>query len=390
MKGLIASLLPLALAQIVVFLLLVGLALPALYDWQYRLVDDHLAVLGEEVQARFHDLPQEDWDEAIAALEEGALFAEVVAVDDEEIPPEALEVLPTLVEGELYYPPGYQLVYLTLPGRQALELQSLASPFVVENLVELVLFISLSITALIVLAVQISRREALLQARLERRLTDQRDLLHGVAHELRSPMARLRFGLDMLPESSDQQDQESLLASANKNLDALDAMIGELLQYSRLQDAGALRNAEPVDLDAVAREALEGILPLYDHVVFRSELEPRLVCSGDHTLLVRVFTNLLRNSGRYARESCVLGGRREGNMLLLWVDDDGDGIPPGKRERIFEPFTCLDPSRSRDSGGVGLGLAIVRSILRMHGGSIRASESPWGGARFELRIPAQA
>jgi two-component system, OmpR family, sensor kinase ParS len=104
----------------------------------------------------------------------------------------------------------------------------------------------------------------------------------------------------------------------------------------------------------------------------------------DTKYLARALVNVVRNAVRYAHSRVALTIERVGAQTVINVDDDGPGVPPTERERLFEPFTRLDASRDRGSGGIGLGLAIVRSVAEWHGGSARITDSPLGGARVSI------
>jgi signal transduction histidine kinase len=110
---------------------------------------------------------------------------------------------------------------------------------------------------------------------------------------------------------------------------------------------------------------------------------------GDAELLGQVIRNLADNAATHATGTVALA-LREGTEVVVTIDDDGPGIPPGERERVFERFVRLDDARARDAGGSGLGLAIVREIVTSHGGSVRVSEGPLGGVRVEVRLPRDA
>jgi two-component system OmpR family sensor kinase len=109
--------------------------------------------------------------------------------------------------------------------------------------------------------------------------------------------------------------------------------------------------------------------------------------TGDRRLLARALGNILRNAEKYAQSRIALRARRIGQQLEITVDDDGPGIPPAEREAVFEPFYRLDRSRDRSTGGFGLGLAIARKAVVLHGGSLSAAASSLGGARFVLLLP---
>ncbi len=218
-------------------------------------------------------------------------------------------------------------------------------------------------------------------------IVDQKDMMHAVAHELRSPIARISFALELISDSTENDSQE-FLQQIYESIEELESLISEILSYSRLAHAGMDVFWNEIDLCAVAESVLDKISPLYSEKEFRFECQnSTLLLTGEERLIERVFMNLLRNAARFAKQKVDLRICQQQGNLLIQVDDDGIGIPPGKRNRIFEPFTRLDPSRSRDSGGVGLGLAIVKKVVEKHNGSVTVSESPTGGARFEVTLP---
>lgn len=110
----------------------------------------------------------------------------------------------------------------------------------------------------------------------------------------------------------------------------------------------------------------------------------------DPKLVARALLNLIRNGARYASRTVLLAAARDASgALVLSVDDDGPGIPAAERARVFEPFQRLDSSRDRQTGGFGLGLAIVRRVAQVHGGDVRLEDSPLGGARFVITLPVR-
>ncbi len=378
---------PIVLVQTVIFLGFVAFGFEALYGLQYELFEGRLEGIASRAESQFKDVAAERWQEQGQDLAEAMdLSVDIFPLDEDELPEDVYATVDALPVLQAAVVTDYDLVYLRLPDNWVVELEPGVISFGVNYLVELCLFLALLLgTLAALLACDVAMKRSL-ERRFDQRLTDQRDLLHGVAHELRSPMARLNFALEMLPELGDSESA-SLKASMHKSLKDLDGMVAELLQYARLQGAPVLSVASPLSLKEVVDTALEAVSDIYPQIRFQSDLPETFTCSGDFALLVRVFTNVLRNAGRYAKGHCAIHGQQQGEHVILYVDDDGDGIPPGKRERIFEPFTRLDPSRSRDSGGVGLGLAIVQSILRMHRGTVSADESPSGGARFVIVLP---
>jgi two-component system sensor histidine kinase RstB len=222
----------------------------------------------------------------------------------------------------------------------------------------------------------------------ENRLLLQRDLLHGVAHEFRSPMSRIQFALDMIEESS-ENEQEKLRQSIHTSLDDLDKLVKELLYYARLKDSELAIKCSVVSLAELCKSAILQVNPFYNDINFEfneSSLDVHDIYA-DENLIKRMLVNLLRNAGRFATSTCRIRIVFTQYEVIFTVEDDGVGIPPGKTDRIFEPFTRLDPSRSRDSGGCGLGLAIVDSIARKHQGKVEVIDGELTGACFKVTLP---
>jgi two-component system sensor histidine kinase RstB len=225
----------------------------------------------------------------------------------------------------------------------------------------------------------------------QRLLESQRHLLEAVSHELRTPTARIRFALEMLDTARDAADRERRLAAIDDDLAEIDDLVAELLTYTRL--AGSPRDIEG-DTITVADEIEE----LADYVRERRQrVEVTVVvpdAARDRVLEVeqrlfrRAVRNLMLNAARHAEGRVVVSVEPQPDGVLIAVCDDGPGVPEADRERIFEPFARSDDSRSRDSGGAGLGLAIVRRIMEVHGGTVRCLSCPeLGGARFEVSWP---
>ena len=224
--------------------------------------------------------------------------------------------------------------------------------------------------------------------RIEALLEAQQSLLHSVSHELRTPIARLEFALELLDARARDPDLSKRIKAMEGDLHELNALVGELLDMSKLDSARSLQ-AAPVALAPLLRDCL-GMLPPSPHALecrlpeHADELgEPDL----DRRLLARAVCNLLRNAQKYAASRVVLSASRTRGQVEICVDDDGPGIPVDERDKIFEPFYRLDRSRDRATGGFGLGLSIARKAVALHGGTLRAEASPLGGARFVITLP---
>lgn len=218
--------------------------------------------------------------------------------------------------------------------------------------------------------------------RLEEAVEQQRRFASDASHDLRSPLTAMRAEVESALldiEATDWAETgEAILAS----IDRLQALVDDLLQIARL-DSGAQGRSDPVDLGQLAAMELDRRRRRMRIV---RVLQSGVVIPGDRLRLGRVLTNLVDNAERHANSIVTVKVYWEGDEAVMEVLDDGAGVPPDKREMVFQRFTRLDAARSRDAGGTGLGLAIARQISEGHGGTLEIEDSP-KGARFVLRIP---
>lgn len=226
--------------------------------------------------------------------------------------------------------------------------------------------------------------------RLEAAQATQRRFLSDASHELKSPLATLRQYAEVArahPERvGDQELGEVVLEEGGR----LERLVQGMLVLARA-DEGALR-PEPVDVDLddlLLQEA--GRVRGAGLAVDTSGVRATRV-RGDAVLLAQLVRNLVDNAARHARSGIALAaspGEHDGRVWIT-VDDDGDGIPPAERDRVFDRFMRLDDARARDTGGSGLGLSIVREIAHAHGGEVRVVDAPAGGARLRVELPDAA
>ncbi|QGF23842.1 sensor histidine kinase [Raineyella fluvialis] len=223
-----------------------------------------------------------------------------------------------------------------------------------------------------------------LLTRIQHSRDSQRRFVADASHELRSPVAALGAGLEILEHRPEELPAVlPLLVTETRHLASL---TDGLLMLARA-DAGMLRRRSiDVDLDdilaaEVVRLRASGRLLVEAHLA-----AGRVV--GEPDDLFRAVRNLVDNAARASRGRIGLSVVVEGADVVVRVDDDGPGIPVTERTRIFDRFVRLDSDRARSNGGAGLGLAIVHSVISSHGGTVTAGESPWGGARFEIRLPS--
>ncbi|AVS65059.1 HAMP domain-containing sensor histidine kinase [Paracidovorax avenae] len=221
-------------------------------------------------------------------------------------------------------------------------------------------------------------------ARVETLVKSHKSLLANASHELRSPLTRIRMGLELMQGSTPSPAFRSEIL---RNIAELDQLVDEILLASRLDAREAdMGTVETVDLMGLAAEEcvrVDAELQAADGTA-ADALEVR----GIAKLLRRALRNLLENARRYSQGDITVTLRSTATQVEVSVCDQGPGVPPAQRERIFEPFYRL-PGASERSGGVGLGLSLVRSIAERHDGSVYCTDRPDGaeGACFVLRLP---
>jgi signal transduction histidine kinase len=223
--------------------------------------------------------------------------------------------------------------------------------------------------------------------RVESLLRRQREQLRAVSHELRTPLARVFFLVDEALESTQASQKDAALHRIERSVHEMNELVEELLLFARLDpDAGEFR-----------REEFE-LGPIFDELVeMVHEIKPSLVVQverrvdrawGSPRYIRRALLNLVTNAARYARRQVAISVQVVDGRLVVRVEDDGQGIAEEHREMVFEPFAQLEAKGSEgETGGAGLGLAIVRRITRAHGGDVIATNGELGGALFEMNFP---
>ncbi|MDR0776787.1 MAG: two-component sensor histidine kinase [Azonexus sp.] len=223
--------------------------------------------------------------------------------------------------------------------------------------------------------------------RVQQLLAMHRELSCGISHELRTPIARMRFALEMLAETNHRDERERLWTMMEEDLDELDHLIDTSLTYARFEREAPEAHFSSVRFADWLVDQVESVRLLGRQLeveVDTSRLPPQLNVDLDRKAMPYALRNLLRNAFKYASQKILVSAELDGDHIRILVDDDGAGIPPEEREHIFSAFTRLDRSRDRATGGYGLGLAIVRRVLELHGGTATADAAPLGGARFTL------
>ena len=225
--------------------------------------------------------------------------------------------------------------------------------------------------------------------RIDELLQTHKELTSSISHELRTPMARIRFALEMLGDNPTKEESQRFINDIARDLDELDTLIDANLTYSRMERGTIQAHFEPTPLATWLTNEVEKLRVLAHTLDFKfvNHVDSGVLADLDLKLIPYAIRNLLRNAFKYAKSQVLAECRIENDEVVFSVDDDGIGIAPADREKIFAPFTRLDRSRDRATGGYGLGLAITKRAVYQHAGAVLVEESPLGGARFVLRWP---
>jgi signal transduction histidine kinase len=228
-------------------------------------------------------------------------------------------------------------------------------------------------------------------SRLDKAATRQRQFVSDASHELRSPVAAIRTSLEVARRRADRADWPAVADTALAEESRLEALLDDLLLLAAQDENGTTAvNPESVNLTAVATTEARRPRRVPVDVVHWPADDPPVRVAGVEDQLAHAVSNLVDNAARYAASTVRITLSSYEDTARIIVDDDGPGIPSADRERVFERFTRLDDSRARSQGGSGLGLAVVRAIVSRHNGKIRLEDSPLGGARFVVELPARS
>lgn len=214
-----------------------------------------------------------------------------------------------------------------------------------------------------------------MKRRIERAMEQRTAMLNGVSHDLRTIITRFKLSLALVEQTPEVEDLQ-------RDVDEMSRMLEGYLAFARGDSA---ETAAETDMRILLEDLRSDVERLGAHVeAVEIEGDPLVTVRPD--AMRRCLFNLAANAARYA-DTVAISGKREYRAFLVAIDDDGPGIPPESREEVFKPFVRLDDAR-QDAGGSGLGLAIARDIARAHGGDVALHDSPLGGLRATVRIPA--
>ncbi len=223
---------------------------------------------------------------------------------------------------------------------------------------------------------------------IQRLIVSQKEMVRAVSHELRTPVARIRFGVEILAEADAAEDRQHQLQEIDADIEELNQLIDEILTYARLEEGQRRLNLTAFSLSDLLQRVRSETEALRVPVQIEVDLPAMSEVVAEERYIHRLVQNLVGNAVRYARGRIRLSGGQDATHNWLSVEDDGPGIPEAERQRIFEPFARLDDSRTRASGGYGLGLSIVEKIAHGHAGQMSVGVSAaLGGADFTLFWP---
>ena len=220
-------------------------------------------------------------------------------------------------------------------------------------------------------------------------LRSQRELLQAVSHDLRTPLAKMRFCVDLIGSAKTEEERNMRLASLDQSTEELNGLVGELLNYVRMETEDHVVAREAINVANIVEDLVDSRRDLHPDIEFDVSIPKEQALSGNPNGVRRVLANLVGNACRFAEKKVRVSTTGQNGHVSLLVEDDGPGIPEADRERVLNPFVRLQPDdESRPSSGVGLGLALVSRILQRHGGAVVVDESSLGGCQVKTDWPA--
>jgi signal transduction histidine kinase len=235
---------------------------------------------------------------------------------------------------------------------------------------------------------------ALIQLRRQQQLARLRtDFVSGVSHELRTPLAQIRWFAELLHMGKLRSEDERARSASIIDQEArrLTYLVENVLNFSRGEKGTSRISRAPVDLDHEIDEVVElfGPLTRSRRMSLQARLQAGIVVNVDPDALHQILLNLLDNAVKYGPpgQTITIGSEIAGDRVRIWVEDQGPGIPHADRQRVWEPYVRLDRDAESVTGGSGIGLAVVRELVSLHGGRARAEGGPGGGARLVVELP---
>lgn len=226
---------------------------------------------------------------------------------------------------------------------------------------------------------------------IQRLIEAQQELTRAVSHELRTPVARVRFGMEMLTDTDDYEARISQMEMIDKDIEELNKLIDEIMTYAKLEQGTPSLSFEKIVLKNLLQQVVdESEIIKKDKIITTDLPAVDVEVEAEYRYLHRVVQNFVGNALRYCNSTVQVSGGIEDGFAFVCVEDDGQGIAEKDRAKVFEAFARLDDSRTRASGGYGLGLSIVSRIAYWFGGKVEVDQSPTlSGARFTMTWPVK-
>ena len=229
-------------------------------------------------------------------------------------------------------------------------------------------------------------------SKIEALINSQRRLFNDISHELRSPLARMQVGIELL-QMKVPESEKPLVERLNKDVNRMNALIEEVLQFSKLENKQISGPSEEVNL----AKALENVCADAEfenknkHKGVRLEIKQECSIKGNSVLLERAFENIIRNGLRFTPENSIVEVSLEkiDNKAIINISDQGPGVPDDQINKIFDPFYCIKTDRNPQQGGIGLGLCIALKAVQIHNGTIKISNRPQGGLLATIELPLE-
>ncbi len=226
--------------------------------------------------------------------------------------------------------------------------------------------------------------------RIDELLASHKEMTYAVSHELRTPLARMKFALEMLPETDVDTPTKTHIDSLRADVSEMDKLINELLAYAGFEQKQQALEMKPGDMASLLENLLKSNIAAQNATNISYSINDSLngeLVYCEWYLMERALHNLIQNAVKYAASSIHVSLSKTDTNYIIKIDDDGPGIPEADRDKVFDAFVRLRQDEKENKSGFGLGLAIVRRIVRWHGGEVGVESSPLGGAMFRLSWP---
>jgi len=224
---------------------------------------------------------------------------------------------------------------------------------------------------------------------LNQTLTEQQVMTHAISHELRTPLSKLQLALTLMVRKHAELNDEPLADDLLRYIDELENLVNQMLTFAKINYQKELSSIDRIYASKLVSERVNELKVLNTDKIISVSCQKDVEIKGDLFNLQIAIDNILKNALKYANQNVQVSTRLEPekNHVRITIEDDGPGISPEDIKTILMPFSRVDESRNRASGGFGLGLAIVDAIIRQHEGEIVLAESPLGGLSFSITLP---